>query len=232
MKSKYLDIIISIIFLAAAFCLAFPGLSKAATENNKNKGGADSQKTRIVIDAGHGGSDLGKIGCSETCEKDINLKIAKLVAKKLSDKCEIVLTRTEDVGLYMGSDSNKRMADLMARCEIANQSSPTIFVSIHQNSIKDSDERGAQLFYFSRSKEGKRLAETIYGSITSVFAQMVKRPVKSNNNYYLLLHTKCPTVVVECGFISNPEDEKLLISEDYQDKMASAIARGVEEYLH
>lgn len=186
----------------------------------------------IVIDPGHGGFDPGKIGVNNALEKDINLSISfKLKTALEKEGYQIVLTRTTDTGLNSPADTSKKSADMRNRVKIINETKPLLTISIHQNSYPSESVKGAQVFYYKMSEEGKRLADTIQESVKTMIADGNKRVAKENSNYYMLTHTDCPTVIVECGFLSNNAEAKLLTEEDYQNKMAAAITNGVKEYV-
>ncbi len=195
--------------------------------------GADVHDERvIVIDPGHGGVDPGVLGVNDTVEKDINLKISMILKEKLEEKgYTIILTRQDDKGLYSEGDKNKKMADMRKRCGIIKDSNAILCVSIHQNSFSDQKVSGAQVFDYKHSSGGKRLAGLMQASIKENVDPENSRVIKENNTYYMLLHTPCPTVIVECGFITNYEEATLLTTEDYQEKIADAIARAVDEYV-
>ena len=190
----------------------------------------------IVVDAGHGGVDPGKIGVDGQLEKDINLSIALMLKEILELRedidIEVVLTRSGDKGHYSESDSNKKMADMRARCLMVEEAGADMLISIHQNSYHSASVHGAQVFYYDESEEGKRLAESIQASLVfNLSADGKGRVAKANDNYYILLNVECPAVIVECGFLSNQEEARLLESEEYQRKVAEAIGEGVVEYL-
>lgn len=186
----------------------------------------------VIIDPGHGGRDPGKVGTAGTLEKDINLKIALYLKNILeSQDMEVILTRTADKDLST-SDSNFKSSDMKERVALIQHNNADLVVSIHQNSYTDSGVYGAQCFYYSNSPEGKRLATLLQKQIIVSTNQTKIREVKSNNDYYLLKHSTTPTVIVECGFLSNPEEEKLLLTDEYQRKMAWAIHLGILQYLN
>lgn len=189
------------------------------------------QKT-IVIDSGHGGVDPGKVGVTGVLEKDVNLQIAKKVEAKLKTKgYHVIMTRTEDVGLYSEGDLNKKVADLKKRIEIIHESNPVFAVSIHQNSFPSGSVNGAQVFYYTKSEEGKRIAEIMQESIVEGIGDGNHRKAKANDSYYMLKKTNCPLMIVECGFLSNAEEEHLLSNDEYQEKMAGAIVSGIEKCI-
>ena len=186
----------------------------------------------VVVDAGHGGIDPGKVGVHDEKEKDINLSMAKKLEEKLTIQgYKVVMTRTEDKGMYSDGDSNKKMADMRARIALITETEPKLVVSIHQNSFTQTSSRGAQVFYYEKSQEGKILAQTLQETIKSVIGDDNKRQAKANTNYYMLLHTPCTMVIVECGFLSNPEEATLLSDDSYQDKMTEAICQGINNYV-
>lgn len=194
---------------------------------------AGREKPVVVIDAGHGGNDPGKIGIDGTLEKDINLQIANRLKKYLeASDVEVVLTRDNDNGLYSEKDSRKKMADMSKRCEIINDVSPDLTVSIHQNSYHQENISGGQVFYYKKSENGKKLAEILQKRFDYVLGEKNTRLAKPNDNYYLLLHVKTPIVIVECGFLTNWKESALLNSEDYQDRVAWTIHMGIMKYLN
>ncbi len=185
----------------------------------------------VVVDCGHGENDPGKIGVNDVLEKDINLKIGKLVEKKLKKKkFKVVMTRTEDKILADEGSNNKKAQDMKARVALINETKPFLAVSIHQNSYHDADVRGAQVFYYSHSAEGEAAAGFMQEALLSVDSGNT-RQAKPNDNYYLLKRTEAPTIIVECGFLSNPQEAALLADEEYQEKIADAVVDGVEKYL-
>ncbi len=192
----------------------------------------ESKDVTVVIDAGHGGEDPGKVGVHQELEKDINLQIAKLLQKELEDAgIRVVMTRETDADLADADASNKKRQSLQRRCELAVRENPDCVVSIHQNSYTDTSVKGAQVFYYSGSEEGKRLAEILQQCLVEGVDSENHRKAKGNDSYYLLKKMESPTVIVECGFLSNPEEATLLSTEEYQMKVAKAICRGIVEYL-
>lgn len=194
-----------------------------------------AQKNRpvVVIDAGHGGNDPGKIGIDGTLEKDINLQITMKLKKYLeASDVDVVLTRDDDIGLYSARDNRKKMADMTKRCDIINKTKPALTVSIHQNSYHQEEISGGQVFYYKKSEKGKKLAETIQERFDFLLGDKNTRLAKPNDNYYLLLHVKTPIVIVECGFLTNSRESKLLNDEDYQDRVAWTIHMGIMSYLN
>ncbi len=195
---------------------------------------AGSKSTyQVVIDVGHGGIDSGKVSPEGVLEKDVNLVIAKKLGTLLAQSdVEVVYTRESDTGLYQEGDSNKKVADLQNRCALIEKTDPACTVSIHQNSYSSPEVRGAQVFYYGQSQEGKTLAEQIQQSLISRVDPDNHRQAKANDSYYLLKRTVSPTVIVECGFLSCPDEAALLIDDAYQERIAWAIHMGILQYLN
>jgi N-acetylmuramoyl-L-alanine amidase len=192
----------------------------------------DKQIT-IVIDPGHGGRDPGKIGINNAKEKDINLSISlKLKDLLEQNDFKIIMTREDDIGLYGENESYKKRADLQKRVDIINSSGAMFAVSIHQNSFSQESCKGAQVFYYNDSTEGKKLAEIIQAQLKETIADGNHRLAKPNSTYYMVSKTNCPLVIVECGFLSNRTEAELLLEGEYQDKMASGIHQAILKYIN
>ncbi len=187
----------------------------------------------VVIDVGHGGIDSGKVSAGGVLEKDVNLVIAKKLGALLRQAdVEVVYTRESDCGLYDDSDSNKKVADLQNRCALIERVQPDCTVSIHQNSYSSPEVRGAQVFFYGQSEQGRALAESIQQSLITRADPDNHRSAKANDSYYLLKRTVSPTVIVECGFLSCPQEAELLVQSDYQNRLVWAIHMGVMQYLN
>lgn len=186
----------------------------------------------VVIDPGHGGKDPGKVGINDALEKDINLAIAlQLKAYLETQGLKVIMTRETDQGLYSEGASNKKREDLNARIGIINSSKALIVISIHQNSYEQSSCKGAQVFYFEDSEKGQKLAECIQASLFTNVDGDNKRQVTANSSYYLLKKSSITAAIVECGFLSNPKEADLLITKEYQDKVAIGIGEGILSYF-
>ena len=198
--------------------------------NGQNESSSDGLS--IVIDAGHGDIDPGKVGINDALEKDINLALALKLRDKFSqDSIRIILTRDSDTGLYSEGSTNKKAEDMQTRCKIISDASPIFTVSLHQNSYPSPEVCGAQVFYFGQSQDGKKLADMIQDSLISNVDPDNHRVAKANESYYLLKKTPTPTVIVECGFLSNPTEADLLLTDDYQNQLVDAIYNGIQNYL-
>lgn len=186
---------------------------------------------RIVIDPGHGGYDPGKVGVNNTLEKNINVSIATILRDILQENnYDVVMTRSDDSDLCTPGSANKKTNDLNNRIKIINEAKPSLVVSIHQNSFQDPKVAGAQVFYYS--DETKKAADILQSELVAGLDPSNHRVAKSNTSYYLLKNTPYPVVIVECGFLSNPSEEELLNSPDYQQKTAEAIYNGIDKYLN
>ena len=193
----------------------------------------DASQFTVVIDAGHGGFDSGKVGVDGTLEKDINLIIAKKLEQLLiAADINVIMTRTDDTGLYEESSNNKKRQDMKNRATLMNQAKPDCVVSIHQNSYPQESIDGAQVFYYTKSEEGKLLAALIQDSLIARADPGNHRVEKSNDSYYLLKNVSSPIVIVECGFLSNWAESKKLVDDTYQQKLAWAIHLGILQYLN
>lgn len=205
----------------------------AGRRNGKGENGEGKAKFCVVIDAGHGGADPGKVGINGSLEKDINLEIAEKLKKFLeAEDVEVIMTRTDGNGLYDENASNKKVQDMKRRIAIIEEAQPEIVVSVHQNSYHEEYVHGAQVFYYTGSTTGKKLAELIQECFITGVDPENKREAKANDSYYLLKKTSRPIVIVECGFLSNREEEEKLNTEIYQEKAAWAIHMGVMRYLN
>lgn len=176
----------------------------------------------IVIDAGHGGSDPGKVGVNQALEKDINLDIANKVKTLLKKQgFTVIMTRTDEGGL-----GGSKAEDMKARVTLINKEKPSLAISIHQNSYGEESIHGAQVFYYSHSKDGESAAKTMQEALLAADPENT-RQAKANDTYYMLKKTEVPVIIVECGFLSNPAEAEKLMTEEYQDILAEAITNGV-----
>ena len=188
---------------------------------------APAEQKVVAIDPGHGGWDPGKSGTSGEDEKDINLSISLLLGKYLQlGGAEVVYTRTEDEAL-----GSKKRSDMDSRKEIIDGCGADILICIHQNAFTSSGVKGAQVFYYGKSEDGRALAEAIQKSLVENVDPKNTRAAKSNTSYYILKNTHVPAAIVECGFLSNPGEEAKLNSEEYQEKLAWAIYIGIIDYF-
>lgn len=224
---KRLEIVMAVIVIAGSYFFAKEGARMAESQK------AEEGKICIVVDAGHGGADPGKIGINKAEEKDINLQVAKYLKKMLEESgIKVVMTRNDEKGLYSEGANNKKVEDMRKRCEIIEKAHPVFTVSIHQNSYPEESVKGAQVFYYGESAEGKKLADTLQASLVQQLDPSNHRQAKSNKSYYLLKKTSSPTVIVECGFLSNSKEAELLVTKEYQEKVAKAVHMGILQHLN
>ena len=187
----------------------------------------------IIIDAGHGGEDGGAVSCSGVFESRINLQIAL----KLNDLMRLLgyktkMIRTEDISVYTEGETiaARKMSDLKNRTQIINSTPNACLVSIHQNSFLQARYSGAQIFY-SKSQSSKELAEKVQQTMIAALNPGSNRKVKNADGIYLMEHIACPGILVECGFLSNPEEEAKLRTDQYQLKTCCAIASPLAMFL-
>ena len=225
-QNRILKLVMVGILLFSMFVVAREGavyVSGVQVENRK--------EICIVIDAGHGGADPGKVGVNDQLEKDINLLVAQKLKQFLqAEGIRVVMTREGDAGLYEESASNKKVQDMKKRLEIIEAADPLLVVSIHQNSYHEEYVNGAQVFYYTTSEKSKLLAETLQEQLRSLDPDN-KREAKGNDSYFLLKKTSKPIVIVECGFLSNREEAAKLSSPVYQEQLAWNIHMGIMKYL-
>lgn len=184
-------------------------------------------KKIVVLDAGHGGFDPGKVGINGEDEKDINLKIVDKLQNFLEQGgATVYLTRATDEAL-----ANDKNGDMKERKVIANESDADLLISIHQNAYTSTSAKGSQVFYYKNSYEGEKIAIAIKNSLKENVDSNNNREEKANDDYYILRTTEIPAVLVECGFLSNPEEEALLNDDLYQEKLAWGIYLGVMDYF-
>ena len=220
-------------------CLLIIGMILVARESaqlvqtlNHAEVADSSGKPVVVLDAGHGGIDPGKVGINGELEKDINLAIAHKVKRYLEQQnVKVIMTRQEDIGLYQESDSNKKVVDMKARLAMIEEASPQLAVSIHQNSYPDASVSGMQVFYYKDSLKGKNAALLMQQQMIASMQPKKEREAKDNGTYYLLKKTTVPLIIVECGFLSNETEAALLSTDAYQEKLAWSIHLGILRYL-
>lgn len=181
----------------------------------------------IVLDAGHGGTDSGAKN-GKIVEKELNLLLVKKLEKELISRgATVYLTREEDNDLSARTSERKR-SDLYNRAKYINTIKPNMYISIHLNATTSSSWKGLQVFYNKNSEENKVIAETITNNLKNNINNI--REVKEENKYYMYKYIKYPGVLIEAGFISNPDENYLLRQEEYQNKLIILIADAIEKY--
>ena len=184
----------------------------------------------IVLDAGHGGRDGGSVGKNGTIEKDINLDYTLALKERLIENgYVVVLTRKDDDGLYSEFASNKKISDMTARMNIIKKANPNLVVSIHMNSFADSSVRGANCYYKIDDEASKTCADLIQSCLQTYCN--AKNAKAKGGDYFMLNCSYYTSVLVECGFLSNPEEENDLKTTEYRDKIVDAIYNGILLYF-
>jgi N-acetylmuramoyl-L-alanine amidase len=214
------------VLLALYVALVFVGMGRAYINESKQAAALPVNGKHIVIDAGHGGADPGKVSADGVEEKGINLAVCdKLISFLEQGGALVTPTRLSDEAV----DSSKR-DDLKGRALLASSDRVDLFVSIHQNSFPSSSAKGAQVFYYKRSESGKKLAMCIQKRLKAVCDIDNTRQAKANSEYYILKKSSVPAVIVECGFLSNGVEKEKLQTDEYQEKLAWAIYMGILDY--
>ena len=228
MKKYRMELIMACLMLVSFYLLS----RQAAVVSVRSKGSQTVQERGvIVIDAGHGGEDPGMIGIGDLEEKGINLQIAgKLCLCLEKEGYTVVMTREKDQGLYGEGRNNRKAQDMQKRIRIIQEAKPLLTVSIHQNSYQDPEVKGPQVFYYQDSLEGQKLAQILQTELNQQLAIERPREAKGNKTYYLLKRSEGILTIIECGFLTNPEEAALLVQEEYQEKLAEAITAGIIKY--
>lgn len=195
---------------------------------------ASENTLSIVVDAGHGGIDGGVLGVrTKKKESEVNLALALKLKERLSDAgFSVTLTRKTDAGLYGTTATGFKKRDMLKRKEIIEDASPDLVLSVHQNFYPTSSVRGGQAFYKKEDENGKKLASCVQERLNAFYqTQGVKGRTEAIGDYFVLNATPFVSIIVEYGFLSNPEDEKLLLSSNGQSSLVSATVAGVLEYF-
>ena len=229
-----------ILFIISVVCVSLLAFSFKIAKNDLNNITTETvalpvSNKVIVLDAGHGGEDGGAESTNGTTEAETNLKIALKVQNLLEQSgSTVILTRSDENAIY-DLDSKtlkqKKISDIKNRVKIGNESSADIFVSIHLNKINESKYWGWQTFYKKDSEEGSKLAGSIQSNLNESIQKDNKREPMKIDNVYIIKHVEIPTCIVECGFLSNPEEEKELLTDEYQNKIAWGIFNGIMDYF-
>ncbi len=222
-------LVLSILF-ALLFAVAEGTRSKTEL-NTMNKGTTSPSKT-VILDAGHGGEDGGASSADGLLEKDLNLALALTMRDILATNgVNVILTRDTDTLLYdrnVDFHGRKKMLDMAARLKIAENTADAVFVSIHMNTYPHPSCQGVQVWYSENNDASLELAKTIQSTTKELLQNENDRPVKrSGSSIYLLHHLECPAVLVECGFLSSPEEAALLGDENYRQQLALTLCMGI-----
>lgn len=229
-KKRLIFIEVSIIF-----SIFFSTILNKSNNDTINTSSIPVSSHTVTIDAGHGIPDEGAQNENGLTEAGINLKIALKVQKLLEvSNCTVILTRSDENGIYdIDSKTLREMkvSDMKNRVKIGNSSDSDIFVSIHLNKIPQNQYYGWQTFYKRNSEEGKNLSNYIQENLNQSIQIENKRVPQIISGKYIIENLEIPTVIVECGFLSNPTEAKLLTQNDYQDKIAWGIYCGIMDYF-
>lgn len=228
-----------LLFLAASllfFCLAGSERAEPITPSETATEEIKKSSVTVVIDAGHGGEDGGAVGVDGVLEKDINLTLAKELFDSLSARgITCVMTRTEDMLLYDRNadyEGRKKALDMKARLEIAEAQSDAIFISIHQNSYPVAKYSGFQIYYSKNNLESVTLAKALEIAVREKLQPENNRASKeAGSNIYLLQKLTCPALLLECGFLSNPEECARLQDAGYRAKLVEVLSDALKRYL-
>ncbi len=220
-------------FCAVAMVLGAPSLHNY-NQATLSASAEPQPKFTVVLDAGHGGEDGGAVSSSGIFEKDINLAIALSLKELLTaNGVSVVMTRTEDILLYdrtVDFHGRKKALDLAARRKIGEETENAIFVSIHMNAYPKPQYSGLQVWYSKHSPHSQTLAQTIQDMTAQQLQPENDRRVKpATSSIYLLHRLECPAVLVECGFLSNPEEARLLATEEYRDRLAFLLFLSITQ---
>lgn len=212
-----------VLSVAVTFGICFFALSKTA---------AQALRLTVVIDAGHGGIDGGVTGkVTGTKESDINLSISRYLQKEFEDAGFLVVqTRLSEAGLYGTTAKGYKKRDMKKRAEIINAAAPALVISVHQNFFSLSSRRGAQVFFKKGFAPSVALADCIQDSLNAM-EECPRQSEPLAGDYFILNCHEYPAVIVECGFLSNAQDEALLVNESYQKKIAKTIRSGAVAFL-
>lgn len=234
LSKKRITLILSCVLLGI-FTFMLQSVDLAETETVPTVTLPVSGKT-IVVDAGHGVPDEGAESSQGTTEAETNLAIALKLQNLLETSgCTVLLTRSDENAIY-DIDSKtlrqKKISDIHNRVKIGNESQADIFVSIHLNKIPQQQYSGWQCFYKEGNEQGQKLAVSIQENLNNAIQKENNRVAHTIDNVYIIKHIEIPATIVECGFLSNPEEEQQLLKDEYQNKLAWGIYNGIINYFY
>ena len=230
MKRFFICFCFTLLLLSVA-CIPKVMASQGVATNIEETDTVPSRNYTVVIDPGHGGADPGSIGYkTKVHEADLNLKLSKMLKEKLEAAgINVVMTRETEASLANGTGKAFKKRDMELRKALIKKIRPNMVISLHQNSYTNHSLRGAQVFYDKTSDISKQIADYIQEEFVKGLDHSIK--ATSPGDYFMLKCTTAPSVIVECGFLSNAEDEKLLLSEDYQERIINCIYLGIVNFL-
>lgn len=201
--------------------------------DEKTFGIGSGETLRVIVDAGHGLPDGGSVGANGSVESELNLAIADKLCEVLAGKgIEVIKTRESGNGIRTQKDGSwSKVGDMRARLQIMRKSDADLFISIHMNHFEQTGVHGLRLFYANNHEEIKELAEDMQVKMSEVTGAKVSTVKAADKNLFLMKSPPLPAVLVECGFISNPEEEKKLSTDEYQAKLAWAMAESIEAHF-
>ena len=221
------------VYIPILVCLLLLAISRNRAVTVLTVNAPVTNRTTVVIDAGHGGFDGGAVSCTGIYESQFNLEIAR----KLNDLMHLmgintVMIRESDSSVHTSGDTiaQKKVSDLKERVRIVNSNGNSLLVSIHQNQFSDSKYSGAQVFY-APDTASQALAQSTQAALIQTVNPNSHRQIKKADGIYLMQHIRCPGILVECGFLSNPQEEYKLRDPSYQKKLCAVIACTVSSYL-
>lgn len=216
-------------------CFVLLAVCARITERALPVSASPSEKPIVVLDAGHGGLDSGAVGAAGTLEKNVNLSIVLTLRDMLEmSGFEVVLTRDQDISIYdpgVEGIRNQKLNDMDNRLEIIQSYPDSIFLCIHQNNFTDPRYFGGQMFYNNNNPGNYTLARIMQNKFAELQPGNDREIKLSGNELFLLKSNPNPSLMIECGFLSNPEEEALLATYEYQQKVAFTIYAGLMEYL-
>lgn len=228
---KFVAVILTVILISNVFSGIY-----VSSEEYKETLSEITEKSTVIIDAGHGGEDCGAIGVSGIYEKDLNLKIAAELGNILSENgFAVVHTRTKDALLYTEEENiygMRKISDLKNRCKIGAEYPNAIYISIHMNSYKSANCTGLQVYYSQNNNSSMALATCIQQNVKSKLQPDNNRQIKVGKGIYLLENLSNPAILVECGFLTNPEECEKLSKKEYQKQLSFAIFCGIIDYTN
>ncbi|MCF0124994.1 MAG: N-acetylmuramoyl-L-alanine amidase [Clostridia bacterium] len=233
-NKKRIQIITGCILISLFTFLFQIGRKEKAVEIKETVATPISNKT-IVLDAGHGIPDEGAQSSKGTTEAETNLKITLKLQNLLEQSgCQVILTRSDENAIYSLDAKTlreKKISDIRNRVKIGNESSADIFVSIHLNKIPQPQYSGWQCFYNSSNEKSMKLSKIIQSCLNESIQKENNRVAMKLDTVYIMKHVEIPISIVECGFLSNPEEEQQLLDDSYQDRLAWGIYNGIMRYF-
>lgn len=186
----------------------------------------------VIVDAGHGGEDGGAVSISGKCEKDFNLDTSLRLSEALENMgYKTVLTRSSDCDTD-GKEGFHKREDILSRLDFTEKYPNSIFVSVHMNSSGSETDKGFQVFFGTKNEKSKLLAQSIYSAVAEkAYVSRLREVKKTPDSVYIMKNSKVPSVLVECGFISNKTDEELLSDADYRKDLAYVLALGIDGFI-